>query len=62
MVFSGFAWKVGFCPICHQPLGWIWQEEVDAKQSFYGIRLDKVMDWSDFIFGPFMQVPSMIFG
>ena len=79
----GFSWKVGYCPICNQPLGWIWRKSDNGNdtgslghtgvkfnrtdslghtgvQQFYGIRLDKVTDWTNFVFGPLIEVPRLL--
>jgi len=81
--FPGFSWKVGYCPICNQPLGWIWRKSDNGNdigslghtgvkfnrtdslghtggQQFYGIRLDKVTDWTNFVFGPLIEVPRLL--
>ena len=83
MFILGFSWKVGYCPICNQPLGWIWRKSDNGNdtgslghtgekfnrtdslghtgvQQFYGIRLDKVTDWTNFVFGPLIEVPRLM--
>jgi len=83
MFILGFSWKVGYCPICNQPLGWIWRKSDNGNdtgslghtgikfnrtdslghtgvQQFYGIRLDKVTDWTNFVFGPLVEVPRLL--
>ena len=80
MFIIGFSWKVGYCPICNQPLGWIWRKSENGNdtgslghtgvkfnrtdslgvQQFYGIRLDKVTDWTNFVFGPLVEVPRLL--
>ena len=66
----GFSWKVGYCPICNQPLGWIWRKSDNGNntgslshtgvQQFNGIRLDKVTDWTNFVFGPLVELPRLL--
>ena len=80
MFILGFSWIVGYCPICNQPLGWIWRKSDNGNdtgslghtgvkfnrtdslgvQQFYGIRLDKVTDWTNFVFGPLVEVPRLL--
>ena len=60
-LFSGFSWKVGYCPTCGQPLGWIWRKDNFQQLIFYGIRLDKIVDWTNWLLGPLVQLPGLFF-
>jgi hypothetical protein len=66
----GYAWKVARCPICGQPLGWIWkpvenleeknQEPESKKSGFFSLRLDKVLDPGSRFLGPAIELPEIL--
>jgi len=67
----GFSWKIAKCPICGQPLGWIWKpdenllnEEIEnpssRKSKFYSLRLDKILDPGSRFLGPALEVPDLL--
>ena len=59
--FQGYAWKVGYCPVCGEPIGWLWSSG-EKGVSFFGLRLDKILDWSDWVLGPSIRLPGLIWG
>ena len=72
--FPGFAWKIARCPICGNPIGWIWEPIENLEHSkplsgdddnrtsprFYSLRLDKVLDPGSRFLGPAIEVPDIL--
>jgi hypothetical protein len=68
----GFSWKIAKCPICGQPLGWIWEPDGNVKMEeyaenrnsrnsgFYSLRLDKILDPGSRFLGPALEVPHLL--
>ena len=60
--YDGARWRVCYCPMCGQALGWRWRqfEGSEPVNDWVGLRLGQVASWKNFLFGPLSSIPNLI--
>ena len=60
--YRGHEWRVCRCPVCGQALGWQWRRKNEVVQNYdwVDLRLGKVSNFNNFLFGPLLNIPNLI--
>ena len=58
--YPGYRWRLCLCPVCGQAVGWQWGPASSPASQWVGLRLDRVMDWEDFLVGPLSDISQLL--